>query len=793
MAKKAEASRPTSSSPATLMTILNQLHDGVVVCGLDGHIIHINQWAARLGGFDDASLPDNLSDYLNAFSVYTYPDKKKVGKNKWPIRRALKGDYVNERYYVTPKKNPPATMPVIHCEANLINDDSGRPNMAVMTFHDVTRSTTYSEQLKASEEKYQAFIRNSSEGIWAVEFIKPISTKLRPETQVKQMFERAYFSEANQTQAAMYGFKKPKELLQMPFDSIFLKDDKNNHALMTEFVTNSYRLVNAESHELDKDDNNKYFLNSIVGVVENDKLVRVWGTQRDVTAQRQAEIELRRSRERLALAFRVSRIGTWEWDMVAGKLRWSDELKALFGMRPDMTMDYQGYLSRIYEADRPMVERTIKNAIKNGKSYKMEHRVVWPNGKVHWLYCQGKVFKQNGQPVRMLGTAIDIDRRKRFEIELQESEVRFRTMADTAPVLIWVAGTDTLRTYFNKVWLDFTGRTMQQEVGNGWLEGIYPEDRAACESAYRAAFASRKPFTIEYRLRRHDGQYRWVLDNGAPRFSKTGTFLGFIGSCVDVDELKRTTRRKQELELLTAGLAEEREQLVATNTAKDEFISLASHQLRTPATGVKQFLGMVLEGYVGDLDESQREMLEYAYESNERQLQVISDLLKVAQVDAGKMILMKEKVDMVALLKSILQEQQQRFESRGQTVTFRSKRPVLMANVDPGRMRMVFENLIDNASKYTPDNKKIEISLDKPAKSKKIAIQVRDEGVGIRPDDMAKLFQKFSRLENPLSITVGGTGLGLYWARKIINLHKGSIEVESEPDKGTTFTVKIPA
>jgi two-component system sensor histidine kinase VicK len=240
-------------------------------------------------------------------------------------------------------------------------------------------------------------------------------------------------------------------------------------------------------------------------------------------------------------------------------------------------------------------------------------------------------------------------------------------------------------------------------------------------------------------------------------------------------------------------MAEQQTALVELNDAKDEFISLASHQLRTPATGVKQFIGMLLENYFGELTDDQRTMLEYAYESNERQLEVINDLLKVAQVDAGKVVLSRQKSDLADMLEDIMQEQRAQFARRKQRVVLDRPKAPVFARVDPRRIRMVVENLIDNASKYTPDGKGITVSIDKSQKGKSVKIEVKDQGVGIAKEDISKLFQKFSRLENPLSIQVGGTGIGLYWAKKIVDLHSGTIKLKSKQGKGTVFTVEIPA
>jgi PAS domain S-box-containing protein len=229
---------------------------------------------------------------------------------------------------------------------------------------------------------------------------------------------------------------------------------------------------------------------------------------------------------------------------------------------------------------------------------------------------------------------------------------------------------------------------------------------------------------------------------------------------------------------------------LALQQAKDDFISIASHQLRTPATAVKQYVGLFLEGYAGHLSVAQKKLLRRAYESNERQLMIIEDLLNVARLDAGNIRLNIATTDIIQTLEDVIGEQAAKAARRRQTITLNSSAKEIAVNIDADRMRMVFENLIDNALKYTPEDKKIEVNVRRYITTAMVSIV--DEGVGIAAEDIDKLFRKFSRVSNPLSVESSGTGLGLYWAERIVKLHKGRIKVHSKLGKGSTFSVRLP-
>ena len=224
--------------------------------------------------------------------------------------------------------------------------------------------------------------------------------------------------------------------------------------------------------------------------------------------------------------------------------------------------------------------------------------------------------------------------------------------------------------------------------------------------------------------------------------------------------------------------------------AKDELLSLASHQLRTPATGVKQYIGMVLQGFVGKLTPVQEELLDKAYKSNERQLRTINDILHLAKLDLGRIALAKSHFNLTSLVRDVVDEQLQDIDAGklGLRLNLLKTAPLY---ADEHMLRMVIENIISNAVKYTEPGGKIWVRLQH--KNGGYVIEVKDTGVGIAEHDMPLLFQKFSRLLNSRSHVVSGTGVGLYLAYHLIEMHKGTISVESAPGKGSTFSIFIPS
>jgi PAS domain S-box-containing protein len=269
----------------------------------------------------------------------------------------------------------------------------------------------------------------------------------------------------------------------------------------------------------------------------------VHGRARAIRLARIMTRELQESENRWKFAIEGSGDGLWDRNMADSTVFFSKRWKEMLGYAEDeIGNGFDEWEKRIHPGDKAGTLDTVQAHL-DGKTpvYACENRLRCKDGSWKWILARGMVVNRtkDGKPLRIIGTHTDITARKQWELELLESEKRFRIVADAAPVLIWLSDANKLCYWFNKTWLDFTGRSMEQEQGNGWTEGVHPDDLQTCMDIYMTSFATRQPFYMEYRLKRHDGEYRWLFDSGTPRMDEQGVFSGYIGSCIDITENKK--------------------------------------------------------------------------------------------------------------------------------------------------------------------------------------------------------------------------------------------------------------
>ncbi|MGH9533289.1 MAG: sensor histidine kinase [Terriglobales bacterium] len=324
---------------------------------------------------------------------------------------------------------------------------------------------------------------------------------------------------------------------------------------------------------------------------------------------------------------------------------------------------------------------------------------------------------------------------------------------------------------FNPAAEALSGLKARQVLGRQYPEVLHLVDEGSGREALDlipSALEQRHQvrFTHNLRLRRPDGSEVPVAVNAAPMLDDQGEVTGCVVVFSDVTQEREVDRMKT------------------------EFISLASHQLRTPMTGVKGALSLLLDEVLGPLTAEQRRYLGRAYDANERLIALVGDLLNVSRLEQGRMQLVWESVELGQLLTQVVAELQPHATRYHQDLGLDLAPGALQTLGDPVRLREVFTNLVDNAIKYTPEGGAITVGAR--IQDQAAVIAVRDTGVGIRAEQIPGLFQKFARIENPLSGREFGTGLGLYFVKSVVELHHGSISVDSQPERGSTFTVRLP-
>ena len=383
--------------------------------------------------------------------------------------------------------------------------------------------------------------------------------------------------------------------------------------------------------------------------------------------------------------------------------------------------------------------------------------------------------------------ARDITPQKRAEEALRDSNVRFRLMANAAPVLIWIADHSKSRIWFNDVWLDFTGRQPEQEQGFGWTQNVHEDDLARCLQAYAEGFDTRRPFRAEYRLRNRDGAPRWVIEQATPLFEGPGgQFTGYIGSCVDITESKQLQSEREDM-LRKERVA--REEAERVGRLKDEFLATVSHELRTPLNAILGW-STLLRRLKPDSEDHMRGV--ETIERNARvQAQIISDLLDMSRIISGKVQLDVQAIDLVEVINAAIDAVKLSIEAKKLRlrVTLDAKAGRLRG--DAGRLQQVFWNLLTNAVKFTPSGGFIHVIMERV--NSHVEICVEDSGMGIKPEFLAFVFDRFRQADSSTTRRYGGLGLGLSIVKHLVELHGGSVRVKSAGEgQGSTFVVALP-
>jgi PAS domain S-box-containing protein len=361
---------------------------------------------------------------------------------------------------------------------------------------------------------------------------------------------------------------------------------------------------------------------------------------------------------------------------------------------------------------------------------------------------------------------------------LQDSEARFRTLADCAPALIWQASADGKPAWFNRRWLEYTGCTGLDELRRDWELHIHPDDLGRCRALYGQAVDRRASFSAEYRLRRSDGNYAWIADLGVPQHGADGRFEGHIGYGWDI-----TKRKAAEAALIAA-----RDEAERASRAKSDFLSRMSHELRTPLNAVLGFGQLLQSDSEHPLDPVQKARVQELLRGGRHLLSLINEVLDLSRIEAGAPQLQLEAVDLHSAVDEALQLVAAMAAERNIRIELRPGPGEAFVLADPVRLKQVLINLLSNAVKYNSAGGRVDIGWQPDGDG--LRLEVHDSGPGLDAEQQARLFQAFERL-GVHSAGVEGLGIGLALSKWLVELMKGEIGVHSEPGKGSTFWLRL--
>ncbi|MEH2192379.1 MAG: PAS domain S-box protein [Nostoc sp.] len=788
--KQAEAEaqhriRQAEVSQSILQMLLEHVPEGITITGGPPNfpIIANSKLAQELLGKPGESLVGmTSSDYAQSYGLFLADGVTRLTSEQLPLYRATRhGETIHDEECII--ERPDGTQIIASANVVPIRDFQGEIIGAINCWRDITNRKRIEEALRQRETELRLITDTL-----------PVLISFVDSKQRYRFNNRAYEEWFGLSAAEIYGKhlwdvvgESAYEVVRPYVEQVLAGEQVTFEGEMP-YKDGCIRYINAIFvPQVNKQGTVEGYVALITDISEQQAALR--DVCDELRLRKLAEEALRQSNERLNFALQTAGLADWDLDLrnqTANRSLRHDQIFGYESILPEWTYDM--FLEHVLPEERPLVDAKFRTALINQEIWDFECRICRADGELRWIWARGHLYHNaQGEAVQMLGLLADISDRKLAEAALRESEARFRQMTDTTPVLVWMSSTDKLCNYFNKPWLDFTGRTLEQEMGNGWTEGVYTDDFQHCLNTYINAFDARQSFKMEYRLRRFDGEYRWLFDTGVPRFASTGEFLGYIGSCVDIHDRKVAETALQEInEILEQRVQERTIQLEIANKELESFSYSVSHDLRSPFRHIAGFVELLQKRHSSTtLDETSQRYLKIIAETAKQAGILIDELLTFSRM--GRTEMRYINLNMEELVQEIKRDLVT--EIAGRKINWHIE-SLPKVQGDPSMLRLVLRNLIDNAVKYTQNRNPAEITVGSTDNENEVVFFVQDNGVGFNMQYVHKLFGVFQRLHSDPQFE--GTGVGLANVQRIIHRHNGRVWAEAIIDSGATFYFSLP-
>ena len=754
---------------------------GVIVANMDGAIAEANDAFLTMVGYSQEDLLAGLRwrdmippEYIEANNSamptagYAYAELTTKG-----VCQPFENEYI---------RKDDSRVPILLGCALLENN----PENVICFVLDLSERKQVELALCKSEERYRTFLEQSSEGIWCIELEVPISLDCPEDEQIQHFYQYVYLAECNNVMAQMYGCSRAEEIISARLGDFLAPSDPHNIAYLRNFIRSNYRLIDAESHEIDKQGNSKYFLNNLVGIVENGLLVRAWGTQRDITERKRAEAALCQREDQLRL---ITNAVPVQISYVDGEQRYRFNNKGYedwFGLP---TSEIYGKHIReivgesVYQSILPYVETVL-----SGEQVTYETQVPNKDGTNHYInVTYVPQFSQQGKVEGFVALITDITLHKLAEAALKQSEKRLKTLTEKSRVIPWdVNATTGNFTYVGPQTVEILGYPLSDwYIDNFWAKHMHPEDQEWAIQYCLESSLSLNNYEFEYRMLAADGRVVWLYDIVNVVRDENGPQL-LHGFMIDITDRKQAEQeREQLLEREQAARADAE----AANRMKDEFLATLSHELRTPLNAILGWTQLLRNRR---FDETTTGRALETIERNTRSLaQLIEDVLDVSRIIKGTLHLNIHRVKLVPIVEAAIDTVYPAAQAKEISINCKFDPEVGVVVGDANRLQQVVWNLLSNAVKFTPKGGRVDVQLERIESC--VQIRVSDTGVGIAAEFLSHVFERFRQEDSSSTRSHGGLGLGLAIVRHLVEFHGGTVSAESPGiGQGATFIVNLP-
>jgi len=686
------------------------------------------------------------------------------------LLRAAQGEIVRDDFLVRVAEDKFIVMDIMF---GPLRDETGRVTQTIGSGVDVSNRKLAEKALKDSEEQFRATFEQAAVGVAHVGL-------------------NGQWLRVNSRLCELVGYSR-EELLALTFQDITHRDDlEADLGYVNQLLAGEIPTYSMEKRYLHKN-GNTVWVNLTVSLVRSPagEPRHFISIVEDISSRKLVEQALRTSEERLNEAQRIAQVGSWELDLVANKLTWSDEIFRIFEIdKTKFGATYEAFLNAIHPEDLKAVNAAYTGSLVTRKPYDITHRLRMADGRIKYVHerCESE-FDAEDKPLRSMGTVQDITERKLADEALAESHRLLQAIINTSPVRIFWKDKELRYLGCNPAFAkdagearpdDLIGKNDYQLSWKAQAELYRADDRLIMDSGI-PKLSYEEPQTTP------DGHYIWLRTSKVPLRNKEHETIGVLGIYEDITESKHAEEEILKLNTeLEQRVRERTSELQSANKELETFTYSVAHDLKAPLRGIDGYSRLLLADYADKLDDEGRGFLQNVRRATQQMDQLINDLLAYSRLERRDMQM--EQLNLQALIGALLAERVDDISSRGVAATVAV--PCTSVTADREGLTMALRNLLENALKFTCNVAQPMIELSGHDTGTTCILSVRDNGVGFDMKYHDRIFDIFQRLHR--SEDYPGTGVGLAIVRKAMQRMGGRTWAESEPGKGATFYLEIP-